>query len=131
MAVALGWDVFERVLSGARAMDEHFLAADLERNAPVLLALDAKVVIASETGERTLAISEFFVSYRKTALQPGEVLKTIVVPRGVPVKGLTRKCEWFKVSKRREMDISTVAGAFVVDVDAQNLRPHRQRTSDS
>ena len=39
VAVALGWDVFERVLAGARAMDEHFLTADLERNAPVLLAL--------------------------------------------------------------------------------------------
>ncbi|MGV8928564.1 MAG: glucose-6-phosphate isomerase [Brevundimonas sp.] len=39
VAVALGWDVFERVLDGARAMDEHFLVADLERNAPVLLAL--------------------------------------------------------------------------------------------
>jgi len=39
VAVALGWDVFERVLAGARAMDEHFIAADLEKNAPVLLAL--------------------------------------------------------------------------------------------
>lgn len=39
VAVALGWDVFERVLDGARAMDEHFLTADLEKNAPVLMAL--------------------------------------------------------------------------------------------
>ncbi|WP_291836992.1 glucose-6-phosphate isomerase [Brevundimonas sp.] len=39
VAVALGWDVFERVLAGARAMDEHFTHADLEKNAPVLLAL--------------------------------------------------------------------------------------------
>ncbi|MCS6626947.1 glucose-6-phosphate isomerase [Roseibacterium beibuensis] len=39
VAVALGWDVFGRVLDGARAMDEHFRTADLERNAPVLLAL--------------------------------------------------------------------------------------------
>ena len=39
VAVALGWDVFERVLAGARAMDEHFREADLEKNAPVLLAL--------------------------------------------------------------------------------------------
>ncbi len=39
VAVALGWDVFDRVLDGARAMDQHFLEADLERNAPVLLAL--------------------------------------------------------------------------------------------
>jgi glucose-6-phosphate isomerase len=39
VAVALGWDVFERVLNGARAMDAHFLEADLECNAPVMLAL--------------------------------------------------------------------------------------------
>ena len=39
VAVALGWETFERLLAGARAMDEHFLTADLERNAPVLLAL--------------------------------------------------------------------------------------------
>ncbi|MDI6623503.1 MAG: glucose-6-phosphate isomerase [Brevundimonas sp.] len=39
VAVALGWDVFERVLAGARAMDDHFREADLEKNAPVLLAL--------------------------------------------------------------------------------------------
>ena len=39
VAVALGWEAFERVLDGARAMDAHFLTADIERNAPVLLAL--------------------------------------------------------------------------------------------
>ena len=38
-AIALGWDVFEAMLAGAAAMDDHFVAAPLERNAPVLLAL--------------------------------------------------------------------------------------------
>jgi glucose-6-phosphate isomerase len=38
-AAALGFDVFERMLSGARAMDAHFAEAAMERNAPVLLAL--------------------------------------------------------------------------------------------
>lgn len=37
--IALGWDVFERMLAGAAAMDEHFVSAPLERNAPILLAL--------------------------------------------------------------------------------------------
>jgi len=37
--IALGWDVFERMLAGAAAMDGHFVSAPLERNAPVLLAL--------------------------------------------------------------------------------------------
>jgi len=64
------------------------------------------------------------LAYRKTALRLDEVLKTIVVPRGISAAELTRKAAWFKVSKRREMDISTVAGAFVVDVDTQNVIRH-------
>jgi glucose-6-phosphate isomerase len=38
-AIALGYEVFERLLAGAAAMDDHFRRAPLERNAPVLLAL--------------------------------------------------------------------------------------------
>ncbi len=38
-AVALGYDGFARMLAGARAMDDHFLTAPLQANAPVLLAL--------------------------------------------------------------------------------------------
>jgi xanthine dehydrogenase molybdopterin binding subunit/xanthine dehydrogenase small subunit len=99
-------------------------ASPIGDSAPCLLALDARVVLASETGERTLSIGEFFLSYRKTAMQPGEVLKTIVIPRSVSTPNLTRMAAWLKVSKRREMDISTVAGAFVVDVDGQNIVRH-------
>jgi xanthine dehydrogenase molybdopterin binding subunit len=122
-------------------------ASPIGDSAPVLLALDAKVVMASLQSsagvpsalnksktaaggtpallrERTLPISEFFVAYRKTALQTGEILKTIIVPRGISKPGLTRKCSWFKVSKRREMDISTVAACFTVDLDKQNVVRH-------
>jgi xanthine dehydrogenase small subunit len=122
-------------------------ASPIGDSAPVLLALDAKVVMASLQSsagvppalkksnpaaggtpallrERTLPISEFFVAYRKTALQPSEILKTIIVPRGISKPGLTRKCSWFKVSKRREMDISTVAACFTVDLDKQNVVRH-------
>ena len=99
-------------------------ASPIGDSAPVLLALDAKVVLASETGERTLPIDQFFVSYRKTALQANEVLKTIVIPRGGAAAGHTRQMAWFKVSKRREMDISTVAGAFVVELDSEKIVRH-------
>ena len=99
-------------------------ASPIGDSAPCLLALDASVVLASEKGERTLPVGEFFLAYRKTALQAGEVLKTIIIPRGISAAGLTRKAAWFKVSKRREMDISTVAGAFVVDLDSQNVIRH-------
>ena len=99
-------------------------ASPIGDSAPCLLAFDAQVVVASESAERTLPIGGFFLAYRKTALCPDEILKTIVIPRGISVAGLTRKAAWFKVSKRREMDISTVAGAFVVEVDSQNIVRH-------
>src|SRR5439155_22868657 len=81
----------------------------------------ARPSLGAATSERVLPIDEFFVSYRKTALQPGEILKTIIVPRFDSGSGLTRKTEWFKVSKRREMDISTVAACFMVDLDRRNI----------
>jgi len=99
-------------------------ASPIGDSAPVLLALDASVVLAGANGERTLPIDQFFIAYRQTALQPGEVLKTILIPRGPSVTGLTRKCAWFKVSKRREMDISTVAGCFTVDLDREGFVRH-------
>jgi xanthine dehydrogenase molybdopterin binding subunit/xanthine dehydrogenase small subunit len=90
-------------------------ASPIGDSAPVLLALEASVVLASATGERVLSLDQFFVAYRRTALQPGEVLKSIVIPR--PTPGLQTHRKFYKVSKRREMDISTVAACFALEVD--------------
>ncbi len=89
-------------------------ASPIGDSAPVLLSLDAQVVLASAGGERVLPLEEFFVSYRKTALLPGEILKAVLVPRIAADAGSIRR--FYKVSKRREMDISTVAGSFAVRV---------------
>lgn len=120
-------------------------ASPIGDSAPWLLALDARVVLVQSrigvpppppsgdaaTGgtpaplsERTLPLEEFFVAYRQTALRPGEILQAIIVPRGASGPGLFRKCAWHKVSKRREMDISTVAGCFTVDLDARGIVRH-------
>jgi glucose-6-phosphate isomerase len=39
IALAAGWDAFQSMLDGGRAMDEHFLSAPFAQNLPVLLAL--------------------------------------------------------------------------------------------
>jgi xanthine dehydrogenase small subunit len=95
-------------------------ASPIGDSAPVLLTLEARVVLASTLGERTLPLDEFFTGYRQTQLRPDEVLKTIVLPRG-RASGLTRRVDFQKVSHRRELDISIVAGAFCVDVDAAGV----------
>ena len=41
IAVALGWEGFERLLAGAHAMDQHFKTAPAERNIPLTMGLIA------------------------------------------------------------------------------------------
>ena len=48
--------------------------------APVLMALNAELNIASLKGERTIAIEDFSLDYLQTALEPGELLTEIRVP---------------------------------------------------
>ncbi|MEY2496762.1 MAG: xanthine dehydrogenase/oxidase, partial [Verrucomicrobiota bacterium] len=89
-------------------------ASPIGDSAPVLLALEAKVVLAAAAGERVLPLDEFFVGYRKTALRSGEILKSIVIPR--PDARVRMERKFYKVSKRREMDISAVAACFAVEM---------------
>ncbi|MFM7375799.1 MAG: FAD binding domain-containing protein, partial [Chthoniobacterales bacterium] len=96
-------------------------ASPIGDSAPILLALDADVVLVSPRGQRTVPIADFFVGYRKTAMKPDEILLEVVVDAEKAAKGITRKREWFKVSKRREMDISTVSAAFDIETDKKKV----------
>lgn len=91
-------------------------ASPIGDTAPVLLALDASVTLTSLTSERTVHLSEFFTGYRQTMMREDEMMTSIQIPRGLP-----GRCEFFKVSKRREMDISTVSAAFRIATDARGL----------
>ena len=96
-------------------------ASPIGDSAPVLLTLDASVVLTSAAGERTLPLAEFLLGYRKTALQPGEIIREIVLPRAAAAPGLTSRADFLKVSKRRELDISIVAAAFRAEVDTRGI----------
>jgi xanthine dehydrogenase small subunit len=87
-------------------------ASPIGDSAPLLLALDAEVKIAGPAGLRTLPLDGFFTGYRRTALQPGELLVSVKIP--TPLPGAIR---FFKASKRRLDDISTVAACFALRLD--------------
>jgi len=96
-------------------------ASPIGDSAPLLLTLDAALVLTSTSGERTVTLQDFFVGYRETILRADEVIREIVVPRVSLAAGQTRRVDYFKVSKRREMDISIVAGAFLMETDAAGV----------
>ncbi len=88
---------------------------------PVLLSLDATLRLASATGERTIPLIEFFKGYRQTDLQPREVIVSVQIPK---VSGVNRRSQSYKIGKRGTDDISIVAAAFVIDLDADQRITH-------
>jgi carbon-monoxide dehydrogenase small subunit/xanthine dehydrogenase small subunit len=77
-------------------------AADL----PVILhALDASVVLASARGERRMPLEEFVVAYRRTAREPGELLKEILLP--LPLPGSRQA--FYKRGSRKALTLSRVS----------------------
>ncbi len=96
-------------------------ASPIGDSAPVLLSLDADLILLSSKGERKVALSDFFTAYRKTLLRQGEIISEIIIPRLAPSGVLTRRSDFLKVSKRRELDISIVAAAFSVDTDSGGI----------
>ncbi len=85
--------------------------------APALISLGATAVLLSRAGERRVPLHEFFVAYRKTALQPKELLAAVEVPKLKP----NARAVSYKVSKRRELDISTVAAGLYVELGEGEL----------
>jgi xanthine dehydrogenase small subunit len=74
---------------------------------PVLLALDAAIVVGGPRGERTVPAADFWVAYRRTALAPDELVLRV----RIPVAG-GREARFRKVGTRRAQAISKVVLAL-------------------
>ena len=75
---------------------------------PVLLVLDASLLLRKGTSVRPVPLSNFYIDYQHTALRPGEFIEQILLP--LPVNG--EQVASYKVSKRFDQDISAVCGAY-------------------
>ena len=82
---------------------------------PVLVALGARVEIAGSEGRRTVAIGEFFLGPKRSALQAGELVVAIHVPvrRGPQ--------DYLKVGVRNAMVIAVASLAIAVDLDERSI----------
>jgi len=80
---------------------------------PVLLGLDAQIVLCSLAGERRVPADAYFLSYRETACLPHELVLRVELP--MPAPG--RISQSYKVGKRGSDDISIVSSCFQLGVD--------------
>jgi CO/xanthine dehydrogenase FAD-binding subunit len=87
---------------------------------PVLLALDAVVHVRSSRGARKIPFAELYRGYRQLALDPDELIYSVVLPRPLP-----RSFQFFrKVGTRRAQSISKVVVCAVLRQDRQGTANH-------
>lgn len=74
---------------------------------PMLLALDAEVDLIGIHGERSLSVDRFVRSSRTTALQPGELIRSVLIPEARPSAFL-----WQRVRPANDISQVGVAVAY-------------------
>ena len=94
--------------------------------APALVALDAEMVVASTSGERTYAAADFFIGpdidiERMTVLKPGDLLTRVVLPAPWP------NARWYfeKIRDRKSWDFSLVSVASSLQVESGMIQDAR------
>ena len=84
---------------------------------PLLLALNSKIVLQGIKKIKVLPINEFFISYRKTKLKPGQFIHSIRIP--IFEKNVFKA---YKISKRFDDDISSVCAAFNLEIKNKKIK---------
>jgi xanthine dehydrogenase small subunit len=87
-------------------------ASPIGDSPPVLLALEASLVLASVDGEREVALADYFTAYRQSVRRADELIRAVRIP--LP---LARLAAFHKIAKRRFDDISSVAIGFALDIE--------------
>ncbi len=80
---------------------------------PPLIALGAELTLRSAKGRRTMPLERFFIDYGKQARNMGEIVESIHVPALAKFDLFAA----YKLSKRRDEDITAVLGAFRIRVE--------------
>ncbi|MBE2263904.1 MAG: xanthine dehydrogenase small subunit [Burkholderiaceae bacterium] len=90
---------------------------------PLLIALNATVVLASVRGERELALEQLYTGYRQNVMAADELLAWIRVPLPAanPPGAGAEPTSVYKVSKRFEDDISAVCLAIRLQVQGGTI----------
>jgi len=87
---------------------------------PLLLSLNAQVVLQDLKKTKIILIDNFFINYRKTKLKKGQFIHSIRIPL---FKNNTFKA--YKVSKRFDDDISSVCAAFNLKITKNKIENAR------
>ena len=87
---------------------------------PVLMALDAAIVVVGRGGERVLAVENLFAGYYETVLEPGELITEL----RIPAQG-KRRAVYLKVTTGAADDWPALGVAVSLEADGKAMRAPR------
>ncbi len=85
---------------------------------PALIALGASITLRHGKEHRTVLLEDFYLEYGRQDRKSGDFVESIHIP--LPAANSLNAV--YKISKRRDEDISSVCGAFNVTVDAGEIK---------
>ncbi len=84
---------------------------------PTLMAYDAEIKLQSIDGDRIVKMNNFILGYRQTERKPNELITSIIINK----PSVNTLVKFYKVSKRKDLDISTVSAGFSVTLDKNKV----------
>ncbi|MCE1246394.1 MAG: FAD binding domain-containing protein [Firmicutes bacterium] len=101
----------EQIRSNATIAGNIVNASPVADTVPVLMAMGAEIVLDGPGGTRIVPIREFYHGYKQTENKPEEWIQSVRIP-----KNRFNYINFEKVSKRREVDISSVNSAVALKI---------------
>jgi xanthine dehydrogenase small subunit len=96
-------------------------ASPIADTTPAMMALDAEVQVQGLSGKKSIPLKDFYIGYKKLKLQQDEII-TAVKFKVPPADHIF---ENYKVSQRRDLDISTVNASFNFKVENKKVQSAR------
>lgn len=90
-------------------------ASPVADTVPLLLALEAKIVLACKECSRTVELSDYYLSYKKTLRKKNEIITAIVIPLS------ENRLSFVKAAKRKSVDISTLSSACSLHLEDNKI----------
>lgn len=81
---------------------------------PVFIALGARIHLRQGQNRRSLLLEDYFLEYGRQDRKRGEFIEGL----SLPLFDARWKIAAYKISRRRQQDISTLLGVFAVNIDA-------------
>ena len=103
-----GWQVRNMGTIGANIAN----GSPIGDTPPLLIALGARIVLRKGAARRELPLGDFFIEYGKQDRAPGEFVEEVIIP-AQPQAMIAA----YKITKRRDSDITAVAAGFCLTVD--------------